>query len=194
LKEPSNKTEPFIWTWSGGRFDFLNPSPGSICITDIAHALSLICRFNGHCTEFYSVAEHCVEVADRVMKNSDDPKLARTALLHDAAEAYIGDVVSPLKALLPDFQRVETAVEEIIAQKYDLYYPFPPEIKQADRDVLADEFARLQPFAESTDSLWTPLPPEEAEQVFMTVFLECFGRERPLPRNQPALVADDDQG
>ncbi|MEM4379972.1 MAG: hypothetical protein QXL01_04720, partial [Thermoplasmatales archaeon] len=88
-----NGMEPWIETYSGKKFDYLAQS--ELDIEDIAHALSNLCRFNGHTRVFYSVAEHSVNVSSMV-----PPELKIAALLHDAAEAYIGDVPSPLKQLI----------------------------------------------------------------------------------------------
>lgn len=90
-------------TYTDRAFDYDDPQPSSICIEDIAHALSMICRFNGHTDRFYSVAEHSVEVANRIDKLISrnvyevHPDISKWAILHDAAEAYTGDVVAPLK-------------------------------------------------------------------------------------------------
>lgn len=83
----------WIQTFTGKKFPLDKPDPALIDIEGIAHALSLLCRFNGHCTRFCSVAEHSVHVAREI-----DLDLAMEGLLHDAAEAYLGDVHSPLKA------------------------------------------------------------------------------------------------
>jgi len=83
--------EHWITTYTGKRFHYLDPQPEEIDIVDIAHALSLTCRFGGHCKEFYSVAEHSIRVAEIVPK-----EFQLLALLHDAGEAYTGDVQSPI--------------------------------------------------------------------------------------------------
>jgi hypothetical protein len=85
-----------ITTYSGKRFSLDEANPENIEIVDIAHSLSMICRFNGHTQEFYSVAEHCVHMARRLT----DRKTALYALLHDAGEAYYGDVTTPLKRIM----------------------------------------------------------------------------------------------
>lgn len=92
----------WIQTVSGARFDFdrVAGAPGGIRLADIAHALGNICRFGGHCVAFYSVAQHSVEVSDRLSIHGRDVAVA--GLLHDAAEAYVGDVVQPLTHRLGD--------------------------------------------------------------------------------------------
>ena len=84
-----------ITTYTGKVFDFLNPKPEMVCIEDIAHALANICRYTGQVKQFYSVAQHSV-----LMANADLPGDPLVRLLHDSAEAYIGDMASPWKKLL----------------------------------------------------------------------------------------------
>lgn len=84
-------------TASGGKFFFLDPRPEEIDIRDIAHHLSMLCRWNGACRRFYSVAEHSVNVYRVVWTMTKSPHLALSALLHDAHEAYLGDITKPAK-------------------------------------------------------------------------------------------------
>jgi hypothetical protein len=164
------RSETELSTWSGGKFDFTNPDPKDIHISDIAHALSLQCRFNGHINEFYSVAEHSVLVADILFERHADPKLAMTGLLHDAAEAYIGDIVSPLKHLLPGFLKYEASVEKCISIKFGIPYPLPTEVKEADKDALKLEFTLLAPFTQKEP--YTPRKPVDAEARFLKRYYE----------------------
>ena len=157
-----------ITTWSGRKFSFLNPEPTDIVIEDIAHALSLQCRFNGHSTEFYSVAEHSVGVCRLVESMGEGRNIVLTALLHDAAEAYLGDVVSPLKHRLPDYRKFENVIEAAIAQRFSLVYPFPKSVHIADKKLLEKEFGSLHPFNGTTTL--SCLPPKEAEKLFLSEF------------------------
>ena len=106
---------PEIYTRSGRYFDLLNPDPNEIDIDDIASALSKITRFTGHGRFAYSVAEHSVHCASLV-----PPDYALEALLHDAQEAYLGDVSSPLKALLPEYRAIEHRVQAHIFRSFGL--------------------------------------------------------------------------
>ncbi len=158
---------PFVHTWTGKKFYFTDPKPEDVFIEDIAHALSLQCRFNGHIAELYSVAEHSVMVANIVEEETKDAQLTLTALLHDAAETYLGDVVSPLKGLLGDYRVFEKSVEACVATRFSLTYPFPEAIERADRTALAREFKFLSPFVKKLDYPFFPLPPKSAEKEFL---------------------------
>ncbi len=134
---------------SGVRFWPLDPRPEDIRIEDIAHSLSLLCRFGGHCRRFYSVAEHSFHVASLL---PDHLKLA--GLLHDASEAYVVDLPSPLKRCLPDYQTIEAGVHRAIAEHFGLPEEMPPEVKTADRQMLVTEAWELMAH-----------PPEEWAEV-----------------------------
>ena len=125
---------PWIQTYTGKKFDFINPNVDSVCIEDIAHALSNICRYTGHTKEFYSVAQHSVLAADNV---PDEDNL--TALLHDATEAYLTDISKPLKTLLPQYRELEDKVYKVIAKKFGLPDKLPASVKKADLRLLATE-------------------------------------------------------
>lgn len=123
-----------IKTFTGKYINVFDPRPEDICIEDIAHGLSLECRFGKQLPEFYSVAQHSVLVSNLVWGRH---KLA--ALLHDASEAYLGDVPSPIKKRLRDYKRVEKILMKAIAEKFGFEYPFHKSIKEADRHMLIVE-------------------------------------------------------
>jgi 5'-deoxynucleotidase YfbR-like HD superfamily hydrolase len=124
-------------TYSGRMVDPLNPEVRDVCIEDISHALALICRYGGHCRQFYSIAQHCVLVSQNVEKGYE-----LEGLLHDSSESYIGDIVRPLKVqkVFSDvYKAIEHAWENTIADRFRLRYPWHPSIKQADNLVLFTE-------------------------------------------------------
>lgn len=121
-------------TYTGRPFYPLEPSPDDVEIESIAHSLSMLCRYNGHCLRFYSVAEHCV-----LLSHSVDPENARWALLHDAVEAYVGDMVRPVKTDMPEFMQIEDNLEIMIAGKFNLGWPMPAQVKEHDTRIVVDE-------------------------------------------------------
>jgi hypothetical protein len=128
----------WMQTYTGRQFWPLDPRPDEVFIEDIAHALSCICRYNGHCDHFYSVAEHSFHVS-RVVP----PKLALLGLMHDATEAYVGDVIRPLKPMLKGYKAIEDNVWQVIAERFGLPSKLPDTIKIADNAVLLAEKAQI---------------------------------------------------
>lgn len=129
------KIEPFIETSNGREFHLLAEDPGFV-IAEIAHALGNACRYGGHCSQFYSVAEHSVLVSEI----AEELKLCDPfeALMHDASEAYIVDIPGPWKHLLPDYQKLEADLERKIQRFFGLPAKTPG-CKQADLIALMVE-------------------------------------------------------
>ncbi|WAC45608.1 phosphohydrolase [Pseudomonas sp. SL4(2022)] len=139
----------WILTHSGKPFDLHQPQAEQINMLDIAHALSMLCRFNGHCYRHYSVAQHSLLVADIVQSQGHGPEIQLQALLHDAPEAYVGDVTRPLKQLLWStggfFQYVEGGIWHAICEHFGLDPELPECIHTADMIALATEKRDLLP-------------------------------------------------
>lgn len=154
-------TENSIRTYTGKVFDLMIMDPDSICIEDIAHALSNTARWAGHLDKFYSVAQHSYYVALNATKEN---KLA--ALLHDASEAYIGDMPSPFKKMMPEYKEIENRLMTVIAKKFGFQYPFSPEIKQLDERFLNIEW---DAFVMKKHHL-PAFTPEYAKQHFMDMY------------------------
>ncbi len=147
----------WVTVFSGGKLHFLNPRPEEIRIGDIAHALSLTCRFGGQCRSFYSVAEHSIRMVDIVPQ---EYKLL--ALLHDASEAYLPDLPRPMKATLPDFITMERFILVAIWDKFGVkWFDNLDKIKEADNILLATEARDLMPNTED----WAPLPEPLNERI-----------------------------
>lgn len=162
----------WILTFTGQQFYPLAPDVASIAIEDIAHALSNLCRYNGHCRTFYSVAEHSLRVSHGVPRED-----ALWGLLHDASEAYLGDFVSPLKhhtACGQDYQRHEANLMAAICARFGLPATMPASVLRADHEQLQDELHWLLDPATIFDrrmSLNT-MPPLHAELEFLNRFRE----------------------
>lgn len=127
-------------TFSGRLVDLAKFAVEDVRIADIAHALSIINRFTGHSKVPYSVAQHSVMVS-RIC----EPEYALWGLLHDASEAYLGDMATPLKTLLPQYRELEEHVQKTIALAFGLAWPMPSVVKIADLRALMGEKRDLVP-------------------------------------------------
>ena len=130
----------WILTHTGKRFDLFEPDVDMIDPRDIAHSLAHLCRFNGHTREFYSVAQHSCLVADLV---PTEHKLA--ALLHDATEAYLGDMTRPLKEWMPYYRGFEDVIWGRVCERFGLEIDLPASVRQADLIALATERRDMMP-------------------------------------------------
>jgi 5'-deoxynucleotidase YfbR-like HD superfamily hydrolase len=128
-----------IRTNSGIYFNLLEPTVEMIDINDIAHALSNLPRFGGHLHTTYSVAQHSVMVMNTLDLFGHQDILLE-GLMHDASEAYLMDLPSPIKALLPDYYKMEDRICKVIAEKFNLQYPWPEPVKKADKEQLEFEW------------------------------------------------------
>lgn len=168
----------WIQTVTGRQFWPMDAKPEEVDILDIAHSLSMLCRFNGHCNRFYSVAEHAVHVSHVV-----GPEHARWGLLHDAAEAFLSDIPQPVKRELTVFHEIEEQLLNVIAERFGLPAGLPVEVKQADMLLLATEKAALMgpepapwegipdPLVPSMIQGWSP---DQARREFLARFGELF--------------------
>ena len=177
---------PEIWmsTFTGKRFDPINPDVRTINIEDIAHALANLCRWGGHTSEFYSVAEHSYLVSKCCGEGYE-----LDGLLHDAAEAYVGDMLKPIKynsRLGAEFKKFESRVTAAIAQRFGLGSE-PPSVKIADMRVLMAEARDLMrdpkdwpyfvAYGEAAGGPWPEEPllalnPVAAERLFLARYRE----------------------
>lgn len=171
-----------IKLFTGGYYDVKNPRAEDVRIDDIAHVLSNICRFGGHIPRYYSVAEHSIECYRKACLECQPWDVRRACLLHDAAEAYIGDVVKPLKVLLdPIYGPIEDANELAIATAFDVdFASTKDQWKRIDRELLiAERYAifgndgdkwtdedQVQPYR-FTPNFYSPAQARD-------VFRECF--------------------
>lgn len=166
---------PDIMTVSGIFFEFLDPHPRQISIYDIAHSLSMLCRFGGHTKVFYSVAEHSVRVSHAC--NPDD---ALWGLLHDASETYLVDMPTPIKRTIPAYKKMENKILSAVSKKYGLQDEMPKSVKYADgvmlategRDLCADEWKYWDLPHKPLPETIRPWTQEEAKSRFMDRFHE----------------------
>src|SRR5574337_9143 len=172
-----DKEAAWIQTYSGRRFNPTNPNPGAIVIQDIAHALSMQCRFSGHCKKFYSVAQHSV-LGSYICDSQD----ALWGLMHDASEAYLVDVPRPLKrsGKFEAYIEFEHKMQEAICRRFGLPIQEPPSVKLADTKLLATEARDLMaPLHSDWRQPTEPLPflieawgHDKAKDMFMKRFFE----------------------
>lgn len=172
-----------IRTFTGKYFWPLDPCPNEVDIRDIAHHLSNICRFTGAVSRFFSVGQHSVHVSeqfDRFPKNMQ-------GLLHDASEAYICDVARPVKEMIPEYREIEDRIMFTIAEKFELPWPFPVAIKNADTRMLLTEKRDLMNHVDDRDAHMyyrndglepypdklRPWTPSTSEEMFLARFEEC---------------------
>ncbi len=174
----------WIETYTGRAFYIQEPSPDDICLVDIAHALSNLCRYNGHCSQFYSVAEHSVHVAKFIEFLKFPTAVIMAALLHDACEAYTGDFPSPIKWVIPELQTMEKKIQKAVHEHFDIRPQAYKDkvIDVVDKRIVQDERHALM--TPHTGLPWTvdglePLginihswTPKIAEDIFLVTFYE----------------------
>jgi hypothetical protein len=166
---------------SGSWLDFYAPETSDFTIDDIAQGLAFQCRYAGQCRDFYSVAEHSLLVSEMV---GDDPLVA---LMHDAAEAFLGDITRPLKQMLHDYRQIEARIQKAIFDRFGLSSAANPAIKWADLRVLAAEQRQVMPpgtddwarrdGVEPAPIIVRFLPPEEAKRQFLLRFETLSSRQ-----------------
>lgn len=182
----------WMQTYTGKQFFPFDPRVEDIDIVGIAHALAMTCRYGGHCKQFYSVAQHSVLVASKAA-----PHNALRALMHDAPEAYTGDLIRPIKKHpeMVVFEWVEENVEKVICAKFDLPFRLVnAEIKKLDNRILLDEREQVmtvsphdwavlgEPLGVTIDP-WTP---ELAREKFLSAFEEYSRWDRLVPKGSAA--------
>ena len=178
---------PYLQTVSGKWVNPLDPDPEQFDIEDIARALGNLCRFGGHCRTFYSVAQHSVIVSELVEQRGGDVEDAFAALMHDATEAYLGDMPHPIKhrsELGAAFKEAEDRLEQVIRERFAIKADVP-EIKRVDRALLATERRAFSgeswhwPELEGVEPLaleLTAWPPDAAADAFARRYADLQAR------------------
>ena len=180
---------PYLQTVSGRWVNPFDPDPEQIDLGDIARALANQCRFGGHCRTFYSVAQHCVIVSELIEEEGGTAHDALAALMHDAAEAYLGDLPHPIKhrsQLGAAFRDAEAPLERVIRDRFEIVGS-PTAVKRLDRALLATERRMFSaetwhwPELAGIDPLdlvieaWSP---DDAADAFVRRFDELDARRR----------------
>lgn len=169
-----------IKTHMGIMFDPLEPKQAQILIEDIAHALSMLCRANGHFRSFYSVGMHCINCAREAAARGYSRRVQLGCLLHDGSEAYLADVTRPVKQVLPQYLQIEAPLQQAIWDQWIQPALTEAEIRQIfeiDDHMLLNEFVVLMDTA-----LADTIPALQAQPMFVfpgfehtrEQFLECF--------------------
>ena len=177
-----------IKTYTGIIMDPIKPEEKLICIEDIAHALSLLCRANGHFKTFYSVAQHSINCMREAAARGYSKRQQLACLLHDGSEAYLADIIRPVKAELPKYKEIEEPLQELIWNKW-LNEPLTEQEKvqvfEIDDAILAYEFIELM-----NTQIVNPIPEiltkpeyafagfEKTEQEFLSAFRKLTSEER----------------
>lgn len=180
----------YITTYSKIHFTPLEPKMQEISIVDIAHALSLMTRANGHFPEFYSVGQHCLHCAAEAKAEGLSLRIRMACLLHDAGEAYVADITRPVKKNLPDYRRIENELLQTIYRRF-LGTKLTPEeeaaVKRIDDSLLYHEF-----FHYMGEKLMEKPPVLASHPVFATrgfkeveqEYLQVFGQLMELLRER----------
>lgn len=170
-----------ISTFYRHTFDPTKASADDLCMEDIAHALSMLTRANGHFREFYSVARHSLNCAYEAKARGYGERVQLFALLHDSAESYIGDLTRPLRRHIPAFSQIERRLQTLIFEKFATTDVTPAEIeavKAIDDSLLYHEFRQFHGealFAEPPElhiSIASDKTPAQTEAEFLALYAE----------------------
>ena len=181
--------ESYITTYTGKHFEPMNPDPEYIRIEDIAHALSLLCRGNGHVKTFWSVGQHCICCAREAWARGLSNRMALACLLHDACECYMSDIPRPFKKDIPEYQKREDALLEMIYTKF-LGAPLNEEEQRTLKEIddamlwydlkyLLDEVQFGEIPETHIDLDYTVRPFQDVEKEYLDLFDLYSGEEHP---------------
>ena len=170
----------YITTFTGKHFDPTEPDISLVDIRDIAHALSLTCRGNGHVKVFFSVAQHCVNCALEAEARGYSGRIILACLIHDASEAYMSDVPRPFKLMLPEYQRLEDKLIDLIYEHFlgsVLTEEEQAKVKEIDDDILYFDMIELLNMQQEgqdpkmhIEVSYSVRPFEEIENAYIEIF------------------------
>ena len=181
----------YITTYTGKHFEPADPDPEMIRIEDIAHALSLICRGNGHIKTFWSVGQHSINCANEAVARGLSDRMALACLLHDASECYMSDIPRPFKKELPEYRTHEEQLQDMIYEKFlgsSLTQEEQMQLKEIDDAMLWYDLEHLldeMQFGEipelKIDLDYTVRPFQDVEKEYLELFCRFSGEEMPKP-------------
>lgn len=148
----------YLKTYMGNKVDPLKVKAEDITLEDIAHALSLMCRGNGQVVHFYSVGQHCINCAKEAKARGWSERLQLGCLLHDAAEAYMSDLITPIKVYMPQYYEIEDNFLKAVYEKFSL-----ADLSKEEWDMIMDVDRALLTY-DLVELLKEPVP-EEGYQV-----------------------------
>jgi hypothetical protein len=164
--------DPVIRTFSRKWVNVFEPILDMFCIEDVAHALSHQCRFGGHLSPFYSVAQHSILCAKYAEAQGLDKKEQLTALMHDSSEAYLVDIPRPIKKRMPEYKVIEDNLMTFLAQVFNFNYPLSEDIHKIDNIMLQNEWDHIMIKKDDINPLdrLSIYSIEYAEQLFLDVY------------------------
>jgi 5'-deoxynucleotidase YfbR-like HD superfamily hydrolase len=131
-----------ITNYKSKNIDLFNFTEEDFCIEDVVIGLSNICRYGGRVNNFFSVAQHSV-ILSRYLRLINKEYLCPLAILHDAPEVYIGDIIYPIKSLFPEFLKFENALTNIVYSKFNLDIKLHKEFNYYDKNIVVNEMKSL---------------------------------------------------
>lgn len=159
-------------TYTGKQFDPLHMKPEDVCLEDIAHALSFLCRGGGQTLFFYSVAQHSLNCAREAHAREWSERMILACLFHDASEAYISDIIRPIKIHLTNYLEIEETIMNVIWKKFnlgDLSNEENTMWKQIDNDILSAELPVLFSGKKNHSSMKLQSSPDLIEHPFHNI-------------------------
>ena len=188
----------YIKTYTGKHFWPLKAEPEKLCIDDIAHALSLLCRGNGHVSSFFSVGQHCIYCAKEAAERGYSGKVVLACLLHDASECYLSDIPRPIKQVLPDYVQIEENLLSVIYTTFlgeDLTEEEKALVKEVDDDLLYYDLRELLgeknlgPAPQIHIQInYSFVPFQEVEQEYLSLYATYQGRQEKVALSLDLLV------
>lgn len=162
---------PVIRTFSRKWVNVFDPTPDMFCVEDIAHALSMQCRFSGHLKQFYSVANHSIYCYQQAVQLNLDKKEQLSALMHDSSEAYLVDIPRPIKREFAQYKVIEDKLMIVLSSIFNFSWPLSKEIHYIDNLALQMEWDYLMIENKNAPKVHV-YSQQYAEELFLDIFKE----------------------